>query len=163
MTEIVDIVDEANQVLEAVPRHIMRSQNLWHRASFIVVHDHDGFFYVQKRTSIKDYCPSLFDACCGGVMQSGEDATYSAYRELEEEMGIRNTPLKEHGWFQYHDENNHVWGALYSCVYEGELQLQESEVEYVVRMSFDEIFKAGESFTPDSLYALKFWRDSMSS
>lgn len=160
MAEIVDVVDAENQVLRSVPRHVMRAQNLFHRASFIVIHDRNGFFYVQKRTPIKDYCPSMFDACCGGVMQSGEDATYSAYRELEEEMGIRNTPLKELGWFQYHDENNHVWGALFSCEYEGELQLQESEVEFVVRMSFDEIMLAGKLFTPDSLYALKIWRES---
>lgn len=32
-------------------------------------HTHRGQFYVQKRTSIKDYCPGYFEVVAGGVVQ----------------------------------------------------------------------------------------------
>lgn len=162
MEEWVDIVDEANKVVDSVSRSQMRKQQLWHRASYIVIQNPAGLLYVQKRTATKDYCPSMFDACCGGVMQSGEDALLSATRELAEEMGIENVPLTDHGWFQYHDEHNHVWGALYSCTYDGALSLQEEEVEYVELLRFDEILKRAKEFTPDSLLAIQRWHDLLS-
>ena len=32
-------------------------------------HKHRGQFYVQKRTTIKDYCPGFFEVVAGGVVQ----------------------------------------------------------------------------------------------
>jgi len=162
MEEWVDIADENNEVVDSAPRSKMRKLKLCHRASYMVIQDLSGLIYVQKRTATKDYCPSMFDACCGGVMQSGEDALQSAYRELDEEMGIKTVELTDHGWFKYDDENNHVWGALYSCVYEGELSLQKEEVEYVLKMNLSEILLRADEFTPDSLFAIKHWNSLVS-
>ncbi len=162
MEEWVDVVNEQNEVVGSAARSEMRKQKLWHRASYIVIRDFSGLIYVQKRTATKDYCPSMLDACCGGVMQSGEDVLLSAYRELAEEMGISTVELTDHGWFQYTDDNNHVWGALYSCVYEGTLLLQKEEVESVQKLSLDEIFSRTDEFTPDSLFAIKRWRSLLS-
>ena len=84
--EWVDIVDANNNVIDAVPRSVMRQQRLLHRATYVVIENALGQLYVQRRTATKDYCPSMLDACCGGVVSKGEEIQASAYRELAEEM-----------------------------------------------------------------------------
>lgn len=155
--EWVDIVDEYNRVISTAPRSIMRAQLLLHRASYIVIQDSQQRIYVQHRTLTKDYYPGMLDACCGGVMSAGEEMTQSAYRELAEEMGIHNVILRPHGTFLYRNSDCNVWGSLYSCIYDGELQLQAEEVSAVYRMTADEILHRAEQFTPDSIFALRLW------
>lgn len=82
---------------------------------------------MQKRTTIKDYCPGYFEVVAGGVVQAsnkpyidwtrrfrtvsnsiihshthrhtptraqaGETYEENAYREVEEELGIKGVPL----------------------------------------------------------------------
>jgi len=155
--EWVDIVDENNNVIDAVPRSVMRQQRLLHRATYIVIRNALGLLYIQKRTATKDYCPSMLDACCGGVVSKGEEIQASAYRELAEEMGITNVPLKFHGSFLHQDNDCNVWGAVFSCQYDGELVLQQEEVEYVLLMTTDEIQARASEFTADSLVAIQVW------
>ena len=155
--EWVDWVDEHNQVLMAVPRSRMRRERLCHRATYIFIEDDQGRLYVQRRTQSKDYCPGMLEACCGGVVQSGEAYGPSAYRELEEEMGIRDVELADWGTFHCQTPDNQVWGAIYSCRYEGPLTLQASEVESVVRMTPQAIREAASEFMPDSLVAFEQW------
>ena len=72
--ELIEIVDELNNVLEPQKRSLMRASkpSLIHRATYAFVRDSSGYFYVQKRSSIKDYCPSHFDPTPGGVVAAGE-------------------------------------------------------------------------------------------
>lgn len=55
VVEWVDIVDENNEVIAQATRQQMRSQNLRHRATYIVVHDGMGKILVQRRTATKDF------------------------------------------------------------------------------------------------------------
>ena len=155
--EWVDIVDENNNVIGTAPRSEMRRQKLLHRASYIVITNKLGQVYVQRRTATKDYCPSMLDACCGGVVAAGEDILSSAYRELAEEMGIRDVSLTPHGSFLHMNEEGNVWGALFSCQYDGELTLQAEEVEYVLLMTPEDMLAREPEFTPDSLDAIRLW------
>ena len=155
--EWVDWVDEQNRVISAVPRSRMRREHLPHRASYIFIEDHDGRLYVQRRTPIKDYCPGMLDACCGGVVQAGESYDLSALRELEEEMGIRGVSLTPWGTFYTEDHKGKVWGGIYSCCYEGPLCLQVEEVEYVELMTVEQILSRQQEFTADSIVALRHW------
>ena len=155
--EWVDWVDEHNQVLMAVPRSRMRHERLCHRATYIFIEDDQGRLYVQRRTQSKDYCPGMLEACCGGVVQSGEAYGPSAYRELDAEMWLRDVELAAWGTFHCQTPDNQVWGALYSCRYEGPLTLQASEVESVVRMTPQAIREAASEFMPDSLVAFEQW------
>jgi len=72
-------------------------------------------------------------------------------------MGIVDVVLTPHGSFVHKDNDCNVWGALFSCQFDGELRLQEEEVEYVLLMTGDEIQARADEFTPDSLAALKLW------
>ena len=159
MEEMVPIVDRENNILKIVPRSEMRKNKLPHRASYIVLVNSEGKFYVQKRTMIKDYCPGMLDACTGGVRQAGEDdIVESGKRELLEEMGVK-TELKYLGWYLIDHDNNEreddfVYAGLFFGKYDGKIIMQESEVSDVYLMTYDEIIKRRQEFTPDSVVAL---------
>ena len=55
--EIVTIVDAENRVVGAAPRWQMRAEMLPHRATYILVFDHGGRLFLQKRTATKDIYP----------------------------------------------------------------------------------------------------------
>jgi isopentenyldiphosphate isomerase len=155
--ELVTIVDERNKVVGAAPRREMRAGNLPHRATYILVFNSRGELYVQKRTQNKDVFPGYCDVAAGGVILAEESYEEGALRELEEELGIRGVPLTRLFDFSYQDEAVKVWGAAFSCVYDGEVVLQQEEVESGAFLAVDEVFRlaARERFTPDGLYVLR--------
>jgi len=155
--ELVIIVDKENNEVEVVPRREMRSGRLRHRATYILVFNAQGELFVQKRTQSKDVFPGYYDIAAGGVVLAGESYEEGAVRELEEELGIRETPLTSLFDFYYEDEHIRLWGRAFSCEYDGELVLQEEEVESGEFMRVDEVFRLAntEQFTPDCLYVLQ--------
>eukprot|EP00128_Syssomonas_multiformis_P008924 Colp12_sorted_trinity150504_noHs@33252 len=167
--ELVDIVDEYNQLLRVVKRSEMRKQNLRHRATYIFIENSEGKILVQKRTDIKDYCPGYFDACIGGVLTTGEEYEPSAYRELEEEVGLKGVNLHFLFNFLHEDSMNKVWGTAFLCKWSGdisELKLQETEVASVEWLTLDELFErhaSGGKVTPDSLAAARDFKRKRSS
>ena len=127
--EIVQIVDEHNRELGELPRRLMREQRLIHRASYILVFNAAGELFIQKRTTTKDVYPGYWDVAAGGVVQAGETYEQSAERELAEELGVG--PVKLNVLFDqyYEDQENRVWGRIFTCVHEGPFILQPEEVE----------------------------------
>lgn len=155
--ELVTIVDERNKVVGAVPRQEMRAGRLFHRATYVLVFNSRGELYVQKRTASKDVFPGYYDVAAGGVVLSGESYEECAVRELGEELGIKGLPLTRLFDFSYQDKEIKVWGAAFSCVYDGEVVLQQEEIESGAFLPVDEVFRraASEAFTPDGLYLLR--------
>ena len=155
--EIVTIVDEKNNVTGSAPRSVMRAKGLPHRATYVLVFSSTGELYVQKRTPVKDIYPGYYDVAAGGVVLAGESYEDSASRELKEEMGIQGVSLTYRFDFYHQDASNRVWGRVYSCVYDGEIVLQEEEVESGGFYSIETILNASRqaSYTPDGLYVLQ--------
>ncbi|WP_346205109.1 NUDIX hydrolase YfcD [Aeromonas salmonicida] len=156
--EWVDVVDADNRVIGVAERARVRRENLCHRASYILVLDQTDRILVQRRTLSKDFCPGMLDACAGGVVTTGEQMEPSARRELAEELGIVDVPLEAFGHFYAEGEGYRVWGGLFSCHYQGPLQLQAEEVSEVHWMSQAEIAARATEFTPDSLLAIATWQ-----
>ena len=161
--EIVAIVDDDNNVVGAAPRREMRAKRLPHRSTYVLVFNSRGEIYIQKRTRTKDVFPGYYDPAAGGVVLAGESYMEGALRELEEEMGIRGVPLQSLFDFFHTDANSRVWGAAFRCVYDGEVTLQEEEVESGAFMAVDEVFRAAatEPYTPDGLYVLRRYVDAV--
>ena len=155
--EIVLVVDRDNNETGRVPRHEMRTRGLPHRASYIMVFNSKGELFVQKRTRSKDIYPGYYDVAAGGVVLAGESYAESAKRELEEELGIRETVLTPHFTFFYEEDANQVWGRVYTCIYDGALILQAEEVESGFFAAPDEVVALSrkEPFTPDGIYVLQ--------
>jgi len=160
--EIVTIVDEKNNVTGSAPRSVMRAKGLPHRATYILVFNSKGELYVQKRTPLKDIYPGNYDVVAGGVVLAGESYDESASRELNEEMGIQGASLTPLFEFYRQDASNRVWGRAYSCVYDGEIVLQEEEVESGGFYSLETVLNASrhDSYSPDGLYVLQRYLDT---
>ncbi|GAX25424.1 putative hydrolase of the HAD superfamily [Fistulifera solaris] len=174
--ERVCLVTPDNQVVSGgARRQDMRKQNLWHRATYILVkhrptdleyHDED-FVLVQKRSMRKDYCPGKLDPTPGGVVGHNESYRENAEREIHEEMGIsinENNSLDRLFTFAYHDDRVKVWGDFYECTFTGkmrDLRLQSSEVEDCYRMSLRELYQriqdTPDDFMPDACHALRLY------
>ena len=155
--EIVAIVDDQNRVVGSALRRDMRQNRLPHRSTYILVFNSRGELCVQKRTATKDVFPGYYDIAAGGVVLAGETYEAGARRELAEEVGIRGVPLAHQFVFHYADAYTQVWGSVFSCVYDGELVLQEAEVESATFMPVADILSHAEQapYTPDGLYVLR--------
>ena len=155
--ELVTIVDTANLVTGSALRHEMRRQGLIHRATYILVFNSKGEIFVQERTTSKDIYPGYFDVATGGVVLAGESYEESAERELGEELGVKNVPLQSHFDFFHEDENNKVWGRVFSCTYDGEITLQAEEVAdgFFMAVSKALALSSSRPFTPDGLLVLR--------
>jgi 8-oxo-dGTP pyrophosphatase MutT (NUDIX family) len=155
--EIVWIVDEHNKELGELPRRLMREQRLIHRASYILVFNAAEELFIQKRTMTKDVYPGYWDVAAGGVVQAGETYEQSAEREVKEELGVGPVVLNALFDQYYEDQENRVWGRIFTCVHEGPFTLQAEEVEQGRFMHPQEAlsFSTLEPFTPDGLLVLK--------
>ncbi|MBU0663999.1 MAG: NUDIX hydrolase YfcD [Proteobacteria bacterium] len=155
--EIVQIVDRDNREIDALPRHLMRSRGLIHRASYILVFNDQEEIFVQKRTTTKDIYPGYWDVAAGGVVLASESYEQSASRELAEELGISGIPLTPLFDHYFEDATNRVWGRVFRCTHEGPFTLQPEEVEYGRFMPIPQIlqYSRQEPFTPDGILILQ--------
>lgn len=153
--EIVPIVDRQDNIVDQVPRSVMRAKGLLHRVTYIFVFHPDGRLFVQKRTRTKDLYPGYYDLAAGGVVCAGETYDDSAAREAREELGIAR-PLQPHFKFFFEQENNRCWGKVYSCVDDGPFELQAEEVESGEFVELDRIMSGEfEPVTPDTKAVLE--------
>ena len=109
---------------------------------------------LQLRTAGKRLYPSCWDISSAGHIPAGEDALHGAVREINEELGLRVEPeeLKYIGTMVmtydddvgegYHDREHCRIYVLQSHAEISEMTLQESEVQQVMWMEYDEIVKA---------------------
>ncbi len=154
--EQVVIVDENNRQLGQAGRHEMRSRNLIHRSSYVVVQGPDGRLFIQKRAAGKDLYPGLYEPGSAGVVLAGESYEQTAHRELAEELGITDLPLRVAFDFFQETEVNRVWGRVFCCQWGGDIVLQDEEVAWGGFMTRGEIVElmARQELTPDALLIL---------
>jgi len=161
--EVVDIVDENDHVIGTAPRAEVRTRNLRHRAAYILVFNSNGQLFVHQRTMQKDVYPGYFDVTAGGLVLAGETYDAAAQRELAEELGIVDAPLRQVLRFQFADVDNRVVGAVYSCTYGGPLRLQADEIVNGEWLDLDVVLEriAHRSFCPDGVEALVRYLDRL--
>ncbi|HEY8116951.1 MAG TPA: NUDIX domain-containing protein [Actinomycetota bacterium] len=150
--ELVDVVDEQNEVVGVAPRRRVRSENLWHRCTYVFVLNAAAHLYVDRRTDTKDVYPGFYDVGAGGVNAGGESYEACARRELEEELGITAEPTLRFR-HRYEGPSGRVWGGAFDVLWDGPIVWQPSEVVWGAFVPFDEAdaMIAREPFCPDGL------------
>lgn len=157
--ELVDIVDEFDQVVQVVPRRIMRAERLRHRAVFIAVVDGAGRLLVHRRSPLKDVWPSWCDIAVGGVVGAGESYLEAAHRELSEEIGVSAATLEEVDIGEsrrYDDDQVSLMARCYVVTSPGPFTFDDGEVVeawWVHRDGLNDLLNR-ENFLPDSLALL---------
>ena len=128
--ELFDVVDSEDEVIGTATRGEVHARDMIHRAVHVFVFNKRGDLLLQKRSSLKDRHPGVWDSSVSGHLDSGEDYAAAAVRELSEEMGIsaeaapeemkRISPSVETGW-------EHV--RLYQIRHDGNIRFPAAEVE----------------------------------
>lgn len=121
---------------------------------------------LQKRSKNKDSNPGCYDISSAGHISAGDDALESAIREMEEELGLHVSKEElhyvgiHHGAFEAMFYERMFRDNELSSVYVytepveiDDLMLQESEVEEVIWMDYDECRKRVKDGTmPNCIY-----------
>ena len=156
--EIVAIVDARNRVVGAAPRWDMRQNRLPHRSTYILVFNSRGDLCVQKRTATKDVFPGLLRHRCRGrrsgrrVLRSRAPGASSPRRSA-----FTACPSPTSSSSTTRTTTPRCGAAFFSCVYDGDLVLQEAEVESAAFMPVADVLSHAEEapYTPDGLYVLR--------
>jgi 8-oxo-dGTP pyrophosphatase MutT (NUDIX family) len=129
-TELVDVVDDQDRVIDTVPRSEIRARNLLHRSVFIVVVTSDGAVVAHQRADWKDVWPSRWDIGFGGVVAAGESYLEAGVRELAEEAGVVVAPgqLERLTRGRYSDERVRELSVVYGVVSDGPFTFPDGEV-----------------------------------
>ena len=125
-----DVVDDNDHVVGRRRRADVHRLNLLHRAAHILVFNHDGQLFLQKRSAQKDNSPGLWDSSAAGHLSAGEDYVIAAQRELAEELGIASAPVLEPLFkVKACRESEYEFAWVYRCLAEGPFLLDPVEVE----------------------------------
>jgi isopentenyl-diphosphate Delta-isomerase len=86
--ELFDVTDAEDRVIGILPRSVVHTRNLSHRAVHVFVWNSRGELLVQVRSATKDQYPSCYTSSASGHVTSGDDYDDTAVRELREELGL---------------------------------------------------------------------------
>ncbi len=134
----ITFVDESDQIIGYGTKTEAISKGIAHRIARIFVFNSKGELLIQKRSS-HVAVPNRWDQSAAGHVDEGEDYLTAAQRELEEEIGVSNIPLKEVTKFYTEEIDDSMtkkrFNMLYSAVYDGEVKVNEDEVAEILWIS----------------------------
>jgi isopentenyldiphosphate isomerase len=151
--DLVDVVDEFDRVERVTTREWMRRDNLRHRGVGIAVLDSEDRLLIHRRADDKDVWPGFWDMAAGGVLASGESYLDGARRELSEELGIVDTPLRFVGEQRFEDESVRVITHCFIARHDGDIAFNDGEVAEARWITAEEFADLVDVLTwcPDSL------------
>jgi len=136
--ELLEVVDVDGRVRGAAPRREVHGNREWlHRVVHVLVFDRHNRLLLQKRSMQKTVAPGKWDTSVGGHVDCGESIESAMFREMAEELGIRQ--VKPEFAYQY----------IHSNVF-------ESELVFTYLCRFDE----EPRFNRDEIDAVAFWEAS---
>ena len=157
MKEFLDIVDENGQPTgEIIDRETAHAKGILHRTSHVwLARRKKGKVQIllQKRAKHKSSFPGCYDISSAGHIPAGNSYEVSALRELEEELGVKaegkdliycgdRKVIWDDVFFgkPFHDRQISRVFLLWLDREESEFTLQESEVDGVLWMDFDQCY-----------------------
>lgn len=158
--EMFDIIDEQGEKTGVIKeRGVVHREGALHATAHIWIarkNEKSGYdILLQKRSSRKDSHPGCYDISSAGHICAGDEPLESALRELEEELGILAKPEElqafgvGHKQFEgefygkpFRDNQRSILYLYQEPVDIEQLKLQESEIESVMWMDYEEALQA---------------------
>lgn len=120
--EYFDIVNEKDEIVGKISENEQKAVKPSQlRFINIIIINNDNMIVVPKRSSNRKLFPNCYDFSVGGHVNSGENYEEAAYRELKEELGIKNVKLKEIAYFSPYDSDSNTFQKVYLLKYNSEI------------------------------------------
>jgi isopentenyl-diphosphate delta-isomerase type 1 len=130
MDEMLDVVDEADEVVGQERRAQAHRLGLRHRAAHVLVFNAKGQLFLQKRSATKDRHPGVWDSSAAGHVEQGESYEACAVRELAEELGLKlDRPPEKLFKIVACEETGQEFVWVYRCQAQGPFVLPAEEIE----------------------------------
>jgi isopentenyl-diphosphate delta-isomerase type 1 len=150
--EYLDIVTENNRIIDrALRSECHGNPRLIHRAAHVLIFNSLGRLLLQKRSMNKDIQPGKWDISVGGHVESGESYEKAAYRELKEELGIKDIIIDYLYDYKMRNEIESENIRSYVCIYDGKIDFNPDEIDEVRFWDMEEIMSrlGTGTFTPN--------------
>jgi 16S rRNA (adenine1518-N6/adenine1519-N6)-dimethyltransferase len=129
VSERFPVVDAQDRLVGDAPRAEVHGNNLLHRAVHILVFNHLGELFLQKRSRWKDRHPCLWDSSAAGHVDAGEEYDAAANRELQEELGV-SAELRRVVKLPASEKTGQEFIWLYQTQHDGPFELARAEIDY---------------------------------
>ena len=95
MPELLDICDhEGHLTGETMVRSEAHRSQAWHRVVLVWIINSKGEILLQRRAEHLTLFPGLWDVSVSGHISAGDEATPTAVREIQEELGVAINPAQ---------------------------------------------------------------------
>lgn len=162
MQEMFDIVDESDVVVGTAARsEVHGNPALIHRVAHVLVFNHSGELFLQKRVETKDVQPGRWDTSVGGHVDSGESYEDAARREMAEELSISDVDLEPLYDYLHRNRYESEMVRTFRVTWNGAIIPEPSEISEGRFWTFNEIDGADPTlFTPNFLDELTRYRQT---
>lgn len=126
--EYLYVVNENDEVLGRAARSSCHREGLIHRSVYVIVINGRGEIFLQKRSMKKELYPGYYACSATGHVEYGESYDEAAKREMKEELGIEEAPLKEICKFKCFSDEEREISVLYLCRYDGQIKPNAEEI-----------------------------------
>jgi isopentenyldiphosphate isomerase len=155
------IVDEHDQVVEYRKRAELHESDRF-RITVVWIEDGKGNALIHLRSNQKKYLPGLWENAAGGGVAKGESYETNAYKELAEEIGVRDVPLQFVAKKRIKTPHGERFCAWYKVILDWPIEKfvleprEVAEIRWVPKQQlFDDRDAHPEKYMPSSAY----WRE----
>lgn len=140
--EYMDLVDDNDNVIKAVTREYLDKNNSRnYRVVNILIINSNNQIILAQRSKKKKYFGGCYFFSVGGHVMANEEYKDAAYRELEEELGIKGKILEEIGYFTPMKLGTSSFSKLYKLKYDGDFVIDKDEIEMLCSFEKKELDK----------------------
>lgn len=140
--EYMDLVDDNDNVIKTVTREFLDKNNSKnYRVVNIIIINSNNQIILAQRSKKKKWFGGCFFFSVGGHVITNEDYEDAAYRELEEELGIKGETLEEIEYFKPMKSGTSSFSKLYKLKYDGDFDIDKNEIEKMCYFEKEEIDK----------------------
>lgn len=126
--ELIDVLDGDGHPTGIIkPKPDVHRDGDWHRCAHVWIIASDGRLLLQKRASVKENWPDLWDISVAGHISAGESPAESAVRETFEELGLVIAP----------EELVHIGTLRYSVQLRADYTENEFHEVHILRRDVD--------------------------
>lgn len=153
MPEVFDVVDSDDRVIGTATREeVHGNPSLVHRVAHILLFNSQGQLYLQKRALNKDVQPDKWDTSVGGHVDAGELYEAAAEREMSEELGVSDVPLRRLYRYLHTNDYESEMVTTFLVTWDGAITPDPDEISTGRFWSLEEIRSSDRAaFTPNFL------------